>query len=490
MPGSGNVANAAAIAVTGIQGVTEKVMYARANHEGAVNQWRSKTHNVTYFVMDRIQSSLQHAAFGGEGEFTLSKIGDMARDVFAVIELPGLNVESTVDENGAAVAGMVATNFPHPDNAAESNSLNDCHSEDAAFFAAYTGGRDAWLESQGSSHYLNETLIAPDNPLSDNAYAHYCNAPGLAVLDQVHLSIGGQTWDKLYSHSMFFDEELEGQPGKRFGEMVGKRADRADLIVDSAETRKLYVPLDFWFAADDGDALPLASLIFSGAHFWFKFLPLNQMIVQSGANVRVTNASTGLEMTNNDLKVSVDVTYVYLVHEDRMNFALGRFSQLIKQHQHESFKTSNGSQIQAHLTFNHPVIELVFAVRRACNANLNNHFNFSGVDGMDPVRTVSLHLNGLPYMQDVDGTYLRMAVPFRCHRNIPNGFIYNISYSPDAGARGVRGSINHSQLESQVLTINLQPALSGEAGLECLVVARNHNVARFKNGTGGLVFLA
>ena len=42
------------------------------------------------------------------------------------------------------------------------------------------------------------------------------------------------------------------------------------------------------------------------------------------------------------------------------------------------------------------MLELIFMVRRQCQEQSNNWFNFSGIDGRDPIVRAGLSLNNQP----------------------------------------------------------------------------------------------
>ncbi len=488
-------ASHACIMATTLKGAAHKYLYANAASKDARSFWRSTLGSVAYFVLDRSESGMnQKATFGGEGSHQLSKIGDMCREVCIVVDLPGLHAGDTRADVGGGVAGDAAGNTPtrYPsalDRASGDGNEHDfCESEDEAFWSSYGGsGKDQWLQDQHGASALIEDYADPVAATGLAAWACWCNAVGLAMFSEINLHVGGQTHDTVKPLAHFFLEELEGDAGKRYGEMVGKRDELVDLLVDSAEARKLYVPCPFYFSRDDKDALPLVSMTFSGVQISVKIRPLTELVIQSHDDIEVQNAATGQKLASDDLKVAFETTYVYASHEERMKFALGRYTILFKQFQYAQGKP-NSDLVSMILTFNHPVIELMFAVRRACNEKMNSWFNLSGVDGRDPIVSASLHLNGMAHTSEKGPGYLRMWIPFTCHKNIPKAFVYVISFSPVPGDRKVAGTINFSRLENSVFTAKLQPALAGE---DCTLymVASNWNMTRVHDGSAGLSFL-
>lgn len=75
--------------------------------------------------------------------------------------------------------------------------------------------------------------------------------PGLRLLADVELEIGGQRIDKHYADFMYVWNELSLPLGKRQGynAMVG------ETLAGTQSGGKLYVPLEFWFCRNVGLAL-------------------------------------------------------------------------------------------------------------------------------------------------------------------------------------------------------------------------------------------
>jgi hypothetical protein len=139
------------------------------------------------------------------------------------------------------------------------------------------------------------------------------------------------------------------------------------------------------------------------------------------------------------------------------------------------------------LNFNHPVIELIWLIRRQVNERANNWFDYSGIDGRDPVVRASLYLNNQPRFANKAGSYLRMVQNYQYHTNIPDSFIYVYSFALHPEDLVPSGSCNFSRIDHVDLVLNLQEGLSRES-VTVIVFARSFNVLRFREGLGGVAF--
>jgi hypothetical protein len=86
----------------------------------------------------------------------------------------------------------------------------------------------------------------------------WCPRVGFALIDNVELEIGGSRIDKHYGDWMNVWYELTRQPGqdRGFDKMVGNDVDTVTLA-SSHDSKRLYVPLQFFHCRNDGLALPL-----------------------------------------------------------------------------------------------------------------------------------------------------------------------------------------------------------------------------------------
>lgn len=95
--------------------------------------------------------------------------------------------------------------------------------------------------------------------------AHYTNGTAAALVNEVHLCMGGHSLTMLTGAQIYLYEELAGRPGKRLTDSVGKSTSTLDLAKQSAGARRLYLPLYFFFCSTRGSVSSALNLI--GAQF-------------------------------------------------------------------------------------------------------------------------------------------------------------------------------------------------------------------------------
>lgn len=431
----------------------------------SITFWRFRYNKHTNFAMEAIEQPFNgQVAFGSDVQVTLNRTGDLIYFMYVRITLPGICACNPA--TSGAICGIGGLEYPACDPCdpcGDGLPPNPCAPEcpqeidfDEPFLDdidACTGLRRPW--------------------------AHYINAVGQWLIKRACLIIGGQVIDTLYNDYLFMWEELSGKAGKRLQEMIGKRFTRALLVEDSQQDQTLWVPLPFWFTLTPGNALPLVSLQFHGVTVSIGFSDLRSIIQVSDRGILVVKSRDRQPITNNDISASLDTTYIYLDIEERDRFATGCFEQLIVQVQayQQTVRTSN---VRVTLNFNHPIIELIWAVRRRCNEACNNWFNYSGYYGRDPIQAVQLRLNNLARFNR-HGKYFRLVQPYQHHSHIPDAFVYNYSFALFPEEPQPSGSINMSRIDNVEMIFTLQELLSNE-DVTIIIFGRNWNVFRFREG--------
>jgi hypothetical protein len=474
--------------------------YLSAN--ASFTYWKIRYNKHTNFALESVGQPFGTAvAFGSEAQITLNRNGDLIYYIYVVIDLPGI---TACDKESESCAGLVGGQFPSC-----GAPCTPCQAADRAVFEeflenGYTDAgsveqedmmkraKDRWVRDRyGGCTTLECCDDAEDCPTAlcpelNGQWCHWSNAIGQLLIRAARIVIGGSTIDTLYADFLFMWEELTGKSGRRLTEMIGKRFSRSSLICDSRSRRTLYVPLPFWFTSHSGQSLALASLQFHGVQIHIEFERLERCIVTSGPNVVVKSCGSGCCLAASDLSACMETTYVYLDDQERNRFATTQFEVLIVQNQAYQIQTCN-SQVRMQLNFNHPCIELIWAVRRSCNEKCNSWFNYSGIDSRDPVVTAALYLNNQARFSNKPGSYFRLCMPYERHTNIPDCFIYVFSFALHPEDPSPSGSCNMSRVDHVDLSLQLQENL-GKEQVTVLVFCRSWNILRFREGLGGLAY--
>jgi hypothetical protein len=463
----------------------------------SITFWRLRVAKCTNFAVESIiQTYTGTVSWGSEVQITLNRTGDLIYWMYVLIDIPGIRA---IDQcaSGPRERGVGRLQFPHEkvcdpchdegsercdlrsgSSSSSSSSSSSCSSSKSSCSSSCSDTSSECSESSSSSDFCDEGLQGP--------WAHWVDSIGFAAIPRVSYSVGGQQIECLHSDYMYMWEELSGQPGKRLEEMIGKGFSTAELVRMSRRPRRLYVPIPFSFTRHSGNALPLVSLQFHTVQVHVHFACLETLIKVSGPDVLVVSCHNGQPIGNNDMCSYLDTTYVYLDMEERDRFAVGSFQQLITQVQ--SFCTTGhlSEQITVQLNFNHPCLELIWAVQRQCQRAANNVFNFSGAFCEDPIRRARLSLNNHSRF-DREAGYFRMVQPYQSHTNIPKAFIYDYSFALFPEDCQPSGSLNFSRIDNVEFSVRLQEVIASTP-VNLIIFCRNFNVFRCKEGLGGLLY--
>ena len=327
---------------------------------------------------------------------------------------------------------------------------------------------NCWVEASLPNLYVTGTGAEPANKVPTGTA--YKNSVGHALLKEVELEIGGQRIDKHYADWLEIWSELTVPEEKRSGykSMVGKfdAAVNADF-----KGGKLYVPLIFFFNRNPGLALPLIALQYHEVKINITFESLSNL----------TQVAT--DVTFDDLKASLFVDYVYLDTDERRRFAQMSHEMLIEQLQFTGDESISAGSNKIRLNFNHPVKELVWVVKDDSQAN--DCFSYTDEDGVEPVSSVKLLLNGHDRFSERDGSYFRLVQPYQHHTRVPSKAIYSYSFALKPEEHQPSGTCNFSRIDNATLSLTTNP-LDADAVLK--VYATSYNVLRIMSGMGGLAY--
>jgi hypothetical protein len=334
-----------------------------------------------------------------------------------------------------------------------------------------------------SKMVLEVTLPALD--AGSGQTVEYVDNVGYHLLQEVEVEIGGISIVKHYGRWMHIWQELTRPASKDtvHANMVGSgRSDLNTAAQTVTPTRKLYVPLQFWFCNNYALAFPLIACVYHDVKINITFASLADVVASSVAASSLTQTGS--------LDATLYVDYIFLENEERRNFASASHEYLIEQLQYPSAESHSGqSAIIRRLDgFNHPVKEIVWVVQLdsvlASGASRNPN-NF-GNSGAQMVTDAKLVLNGNDRFSTRSGDYFNWVQPYNHHTRGPAVGINVYSFSTDPEKHQPTGTCNFSRID----TAQLQMTLGSTSASKSHVYMVNYNVLRVVSGLAGLAFAA
>ena len=206
---------------------------------------------------------------------------------------------------------------------------------------------------------------------------------GHALIEDVTLLIGGSQIDKHYGTWMDIWYELTHDISQERGyaQMIGDTPEITELSAAGEHGLikprfEMFIPLQFWFCRNPGLALPLIALQYHEVRMDFTIANKDHLFVASEGNVINEDVDKASIFKTSDAyrslgieSAEVLVNYVYLDSEERRRFAQVGHEYLIEQLQFTGAQTINGTistnrtQSQYDLNFNHPSKELIWALK-------------------------------------------------------------------------------------------------------------------------------
>jgi hypothetical protein len=364
------------------------------------------------------------------------------------------------------------------------------------FNGAADFGRRVVCQIARNGDLIHRVYLQVDLPASGAASSTYVSYPGLRLLQDVEIEIGGQRIDKHYAAWMYIWNELSLPYGKRYGYQVMT----GDTLGFNSAAATLYIPLEFWFCRNVGLALPLIALQYHEVKINIDFETL----------VNMTAAGT-IPTTSTLANASLWVDYIFLDTDERRRYAQLSHEYLIEQLQFTGDETITGTNNNIRLNFNHPVKELVWVIQRDAlqgtltNTCSNDWTNFSGYnitlgtseDSLEGttntgfsnvVSLAQLKLNGQDRFQERAGSYFNLVQPFQHHENVSKNVginVYSFALKPEEHQPS--GTLNMSRIDTAVLKLTT-PLITSTNSAKAKIFAVNYNVLRIMSGMGGLAY--
>jgi hypothetical protein len=394
-----------------------------------------------------------------------------------------------------------------------------------------------------------ETTVPEISLTSFGTYrvAHWVKYLGERLIDYVEISIGGVKIDRHYGEWMHLWNQLSLPAGHEYSyqRMTGNTPDLtrnyrsgiSGLSGSTIPSRKLYIPLQFWFCRNPGLALPLIALQYHEVKIDIQFQQLNKLfllITSTNSIETLTGVSLG--------ETSLWVDYVFLDNDERRRFAQVAHEYLIEQVQFQGEEPINSVLTKVRLPFNHPVKELVWVVQRGVadeylqwnnytsKLDSSPHYTYNntgshllyglvedisglslrsyGDSGENNCVNAKIQLNGQDRFATRTGDYFNYVQPFNHHTRCPEVGINVYSFALKPEEHQPSGTCNFSRIDNAnlLLTVGsntisdssvsieastnriIDSSYSGTRYARIRVYAVNYNVLRITSGMGGIAY--
>lgn len=368
---------------------------------------------------------------------------------------------------------------------------------------------------------------------------------GEAIIDNYYITIGGNLIDKQYGEYLHLQNNLNFTADKRdsFNRMSGNvlqlnNPEQYALSINnlstpplryrigssyptyvaydpnnpstykpSIPTRKIYVPLTFWFNKELGNALPLVSLQYSEVEItitlrpWIELYKIfynisgNQDFYAPNLYIKshqlynfISNVKRKFLVSNTtvDSGCYLEVNYIYLDTVERQYFAYKPLDYLIEQTvKIQSLNVKPFTTID--MILQNPVKEIIWVLQRSDINKKNNWFTY--LDNYNKIMlTAKIMFNGVDRITEKEAEYFNYLQPYQHHTGNPKEGLFIYSFSIDPENFQPSGSCNMSRINNIqfYMTCNTPRDLSYTYNATFYVI--NYNFLRISSGLAGVVY--
>lgn len=248
------------------------------------------------------------------------------------------------------------------------------------------------------------------NIFSDASYQfQWIKRIGEYIVKDVKISIGSRQLDKHYGEWLHIWNELNLDKDKvdGYNELIGNVPEMYDpktanggssypassSPVPSIRSRKIYLPLSFWFNQYIGSALPIIAMQYDTMPvIEFTLRPFEELYTIIDTDRKRPVGSTdahnlgqfledGISISSLDINPNLEVNYIFLDTDERKRFAGNNHEYLIKKifrvEDSVTPSTNNDNTYTVDLKISHPVTQLSWVLRRTDLELVNDWSNFT-----------------------------------------------------------------------------------------------------------------
>ena len=349
---------------------------------------------------------------------------------------------------------------------------------------------EALRRAEGIDHNANiiscYCIECIEDEYRDKVNYGWINSLGHALIESVHIEIGGTRIDRHYGEWLEIWSELTTLPSKRaaYYELIGKvdpRTWTADTFIGDVD---LFVPLQFWFCKEYGLALPLIALQYHDVDLIFNFRKFEDCWVAIKPNVILPEKP--------DFYANLLVEYIFVDLDERRELISKSHIYLIEQLQTCNNNELSGKHNNIDFYLNHPVKEILWTFQRNDIATTKDWFNYSPyLDRTnhairDIFDTAHIQINGSDRQRKLPAKYYRILTKYNTHSVIPDNYIYSYSFSLNPENNKPSGSINFSHIDNARLVINMRHKI--RVPYKLMIYGINYNILLITSGMGSTLF--
>lgn len=357
------------------------------------------------------------------------------------------------------------------------------------------------------SDMMLEINIPSLTPIVDddlNVYrVNWVNGIAYRIIEYVSIEIGGTEIDRHTGDWLYLKHELElsNTEKQKRNQLVHMEN---YFVFDDSKPLKCYVPLQFWFTKEIGNAIPLVSLQYHDVKIHVKFRNFEECVVveklvdftPTTNNSTPQTQSTSISPTKVSLSgVKLYCDYIFLDKQERKWFAQTTHRYLIEQVQYNGVDHITSNEHKLQLNFNHPCKELVWYTTLSNKTQQNDWLNFGksqnelnqygSLPNDQLLDSATLFLNGHERISKRDADYFRLVTSNQYHSGQFDNYVYCYPFSLFPEKMQPSGALNFSIIDNAFM---LFKNTKSDVEHDVHMYAINYNLLIVTQGMAGLAF--
>lgn len=393
-------------------------------------------------------------------------------------------------------------------------------------------------------NYMYFVLELPDIISDDTWNFKWIENLAETLIDSYSITINGSVIETNYGENMYIRKNLSQSNDKKrvYDEMTGNTSEfnnPSKWVIESTNlndvplryrigssypsanidpitgqvrgitisSKKIYIPLNFWFNRDIGNSLPLISLQYSDTYLNLEMKPFYYIykLLYSKAGIYdyyapdiynsthrlinfVTNVNKNflLSDTSLDIKAYLDVNYVFLDTLERTYFAYKPLKYLIEQTTRVLYDSIAQNAV-LELVLQNPVKEIIWVLKRNDLFLNNNWFDFQ-----DRMRHILIDakilMNGVERISEKDPQYFNYVQAYQHHTTCRKNGIYMYSFSLSPEECSPTGSCNMSRVNKLQFPITIRQPDDTSYAYNIAFYVVNNNFVTISSGLCGIEY--
>lgn len=326
-------------------------------------------------------------------------------------------------------------------------------------------------------------------PTSQKYYAYYIPGWVYALSQQLSVILGTVKVDTVIDKFMYLIHDVSVCESKKMGlrEMTGRlpsglspEEERDMLITMSSRDQEGWLPIPVWHTTITNKALHVCAMDWSPPEYQLNIAPWTAVIRRSSRTTKVVKAD-GTELSDNDLWVAMVCYHLYIDGAERDIIVDEEFDLLITRHDHRK-QSSNFNQIN--IKWSGPTTMLYWIVVRESCVKDNDHFNWWGFFGEEPVKEATIYFGTNMRQTPMSGMFYRVIQAFEKQVATPEVCCYMYGFCFEQyNHKEITGSVNLLRYTEATIELQLQKFLKEHDRITVWVFRENLALLNHKDGS-------